>query len=399
MWPNKRMDASLADWLYGLRTALTPSGTDPSQRVELLWEPAGTGVVGLSVRSLFDLWLSANHWEPGDRIIFSAFTVNDMPRIAREHGLQVAAVDIDPMTGEPNLSELKALLDDRTRAVVYTHLFGGRGDVSGALTLAQQHGATFVEDCAEAYVGPAWRGHPDSDLALFSFGPIKNATAFGGGLARVPDRETRDAMRRLRSLQPVQPAREYGLRLIKFGAIGAAMTPVAFGGLVRLLDAIGPGHDVVLNRVTRGFPGPEFFSRIRRQPARPLLRLLERRLSEGAVPATRRADGGARLVSSLDGVRVPTIDGRPHTYWLIPVLAPNPAALIGRLMADGYHATQGRAFAVVESDAEVGAPPPTGAKELHETAVFLPFAPEMPPEVLDRLGSIVSEEIARQETR
>lgn len=397
MWPNKRMDASFADWFYGVRSSLISSRTDPTQRVELLWEPAGTGLVGLSVRSLFDLWLFAHDSERMERIIFTAFTISDMPRIAREHGLQVAAVDIDPMTGEPDLAQLEAHLDSGACAVVYTHLFGARGDVSEALALAHQKGALFVEDCAEAYAGPAWRGHPASDLALFSFGPIKTATAFGGGLARVPDPDIRSAMRRLASLQPTQSASEYGIRLMKFGAVGAALTPVVFGGIVRILDSFGPGHDAVLNRVTRGFPGPEFFTRIRRQPALPLLRLLERRLHEGAVPASRRAWAGERLVAGLDGARVPTIDGRPHTYWLVPVLAPDPDALIRRLSAHGFHATRGRAFSVVESDPEFGAPCLAGARELYDRAVFLPFAPDMPIEILDQLGKVVSDEIALQE--
>ncbi len=36
-------------------------------------------MAGLSVRSLFDLWLRAQRWQPGDRIVFTALTVSDMP--------------------------------------------------------------------------------------------------------------------------------------------------------------------------------------------------------------------------------------------------------------------------------------------------------------------------------
>lgn len=32
-----------------------------------------------------------------------------------------------------------------------------------------------TQDCAEAYVGPSYRGHPQSDVVLFSFGTIKVA--------------------------------------------------------------------------------------------------------------------------------------------------------------------------------------------------------------------------------
>ena len=146
---------------------------------------------------------------------------------------------IDPLTGEPDIDILRELVDDRTRAVVYTHLFGARGDVTPVLALAHERGALLVEDCAEAYAGPSWRGHGQSDLVLFSFGPIKTATAFGGGLACVRDSTTREEMLRLAVVMPRQPRVEYLRRLMKFGVLAAATDPRAFAVLVRLLDLMG----------------------------------------------------------------------------------------------------------------------------------------------------------------
>jgi dTDP-4-amino-4,6-dideoxygalactose transaminase len=354
-------------------------------------------VVGLSVRSLFDVWLAAQGWSPGDRIVFTAFTVADMPFIARRHGLEVVAVDIDPLTCEPDLDMLRAVVDARTRAVVYTHLFGARGDVDGALTIAHAAGACFVEDCAEAYSGPHWRGDPRSDLALFSFGPIKNATAFGGGLARVNEDEVRAEMRRRLAAMPCQASTELLARLVKLGAVAAAMQPHVFALLVQLAGAAGPGHDALLNRLTRGFPGPDLLVRVRRRPAGALVALLDRRLAQGDAAITRRLGPGSRLTGALVGVDVPASQASEHTYWLVPVLAPDPDALVARLAARRFHATRGRAFAVVEHDPGVVAPAPVGARTLFEHAVFLPFTPEMGAEVLDELAAAVIDELARQE--
>jgi len=113
MWANKRLDASLSDWWFGLRGCFVPLRTDVVADVERRWSPSGEAMVGLSVRSLFDLWLSAQNWEQGDRIIFSALTIADMAFIARSHGLEVAALDIDPITGEPTLDQLAELINDR----------------------------------------------------------------------------------------------------------------------------------------------------------------------------------------------------------------------------------------------------------------------------------------------
>jgi perosamine synthetase len=395
-WANKRLDASSGDWWFGVRSCVR-AGPDAAAALEARWDPAGAGVMGLSVRSLFDLWLTAQGWEPGDRIVFTAFTVADMPLIARRHGLEVAAVDIDPLTCEPDLDMLRAVVDERTRAVVYTHLFGARGEVDGALVIAHGAGARFVEDCAEAYCGPHWRGDPRSDLALFSFGPIKNATAFGGALARVADGDVRVEMRRRRSAMPRQPRREYLARLVKLGGLAVATHPLVFRRLVRLLDAAGPGHDVVLNRLTRGFPGPDLLGRIRRRPPGAMVRLLDRRLAQGDATIARRVGPGEQLTAALNGVAMPAGHARERSYWLVPVLAPDPDALVRRLATSGFHATRGRAFAVVEHDPGVVARAPVGARTLFEHGVFLPFAPQMPARTIDELAAVVVGELARQE--
>lgn len=395
-WANKRMDGSLGDWWFAVRSCLAARGEDSVDHVEGWCGPDDEVVVGLSVRSLFDLWLAAKGWQPGDRIVFSAFTVADMPYIARAHGLEVAAVDIDPITGEPDMDVLREVVDTRTRAVVYTHLFGARGDVAPTLALAHERGALLVEDCAEAYAGPRWSGHPQSDLVLFSFGPIKTATAFGGGLACVRDSITRTEMLRLAAAMPRQPRVEYFRRVMKYGVLAAATDPRVFGVLVRLLDGVGPGHDAVLNRLTRGFPGPDLLPRIRRRPPASMVRMLDRRLGQGDQSLVQRVGPARHLVSALDEVVVPTSGAGHHGYWLVPVLAPDPEALVRRLASAGFHATRGRAFAVVEQDPGVRARPAVGAHELYERVVYLPFAPSMPTEVIDELARLVVDEVARQ---
>ena len=75
VWANKRMDMPLSVWISALTSCVQPRLRDSSGALERSWEPDGSGVAGLSVRSLFDLWLRAQGWRPGDRIVFSAFTV------------------------------------------------------------------------------------------------------------------------------------------------------------------------------------------------------------------------------------------------------------------------------------------------------------------------------------
>ena len=395
-WVSKRLDFSFEDWLFAVWACSSPTVEGATERVEGLWSPEGQGMVGLSVRSLFDLYLTANRWEPGDRVVFTALTVTDMPRIARYHGLEVASVDLDPHSTEPGLDALAAVMTPRTRLLVFTHLYGARVDASVAMAMARDRGVRFVEDCAEAYAGPEWRGHPHSDLSLFSFGPIKTATAFGGALARVADPGLLVRMKEVAADYPVQPRSEYLRRVIKYGLLGIAGIPSIFGPLAAALGAIGPGHDALSHRWTRGFSGPELFPQIRRRPSEPLVRLLERRLRQGDAPWHRRVGPAAKLVSDLGDVPVPTAVARPHAYWLIPVRVPDPSALVDRLERRGFNGTRGRALEVVENDEGVDVPDPVGARTLHEEVVFLPFSPQMPAAALARLAQIVREEFSRQ---
>lgn len=395
-WANKRLDMSGSAWLQAVLACGRRAPTDGAASLEQSWDPGGAGVVGLSVRSLFDLWIRAQRWQPGDRIVFSALTVADMPAIARANGLCVVSLDIDPVSGEPSADALAHLLDERTRAVVLTHLFGARAATDALRRATHANGSLFVEDCAEAYAGPQWRGHPDSDVALFSFGPIKTATAVAGGLARVRSPEARDEMRRLAAEMPVQRRSDQLRRLLKFGLLNTLASPRVFGLVVRMLDRLGPGHDEVLQRLTRGFGGAHLLDRIRRRPSAPLVRTLADRLDEGDTPVRRRVGPARRVVHGLGDALVPTSNAAEHAFWLIPVLVPDPQALVDRLAGVGLHATQGRAFAVVEHDDPGDGPAPLGARRLFEQAVYLPFDPSMPGPVLDRLAATVSDEARLQ---
>ena len=194
----------------------------------------------------------------------------------------------------------------------------------------------------------------------------------------------------------VQPRSEYLRRVIKYGLLGIAGIPSVFGPLVATLAAVGPGHDALSHRWTRGFSGPDLFPQIRRRPSEPLIRLLERRLRQGDSPWHRRVGPAARLINDLSDVPVPTAAARPHSYWLIPVRVPDPSALVDRLEGSGFNGTRGRALEVVENDESVDAPDPVGARALYEEVVFLPFSPQMPAAVLARLAQIVREEFSRQ---
>ena len=56
-----------------------------------------------------------------------------------------------------------------------------------------------------AFFGSVKVANPRSDVSLFSFGGIKNATAFGGAIAKFKDAEILEKVVQLNATYPVQP--------------------------------------------------------------------------------------------------------------------------------------------------------------------------------------------------
>ena len=385
MWPCKEIDLDWADWVFAVGACLSPPPVqDVSARVERLWSAQDDSLACLTVRSAFDLYLRAQRWEAGSEIVFSALTVPDMPRIARHHGLRPVPLDIDPATAAWDDSALERCIGSRTRALVLAHLFGTRIDLDPALEVARRRGIAVVEDCAQAYAGPDWTGHPESDLSLFSFGPMKTATALGGALARVRDPDTCAAMKRISAQDSIQPTGEYLRRVLLYGALKAASHPRAFGIAIAAADALGADASQWIHSLTRNVADDAFIASIRRRPCAALLGLLERRLGQGTSTVSRRVEPGRTLMSSLGpDVEVPARTADPHGYWMFPVLAQNPEALSASLRDRGFDAMSARLAVVSDS-----ATPTPGAERLSD-ALYIPFDPAMPREELERLGRLV----------
>ena len=431
MWPCKGFDFSWEDWRFAVRACVSPPSRGAGQAaLERRWAPAGHALACLTARSAFDLLLRARRWPAGDEIVFSALTVPAMPELARRHGLRPVPLDINPLTAEWDDDDLAARMGPRTRAVVLAHLFGARADIGNAIALAHERGATVVEDCAQAYAGPGWSGHPQADVSLFSFGPMKTATALGGALATIRDDALANAMRSVMRRDAVQPTAEYLRRVLAYGALKAASHPAAFGAAHAALDAVGQDVAALTQRLTRSVPANGVEAAIRRQPCAALLAVLQRRLREGDAPLERRRAAAAALHGAL-GPSVPVPAGcaarapasrarrceraqsdgdaaqrgqslgaaetpgtaRPHGHWVVPVLAKDGAALRRGLRQAGFDASHHRLQPVTD-----GHTPTPGARRLAE-AICLAFDPAMPCAELRREGELTARLLAEQGER
>lgn len=305
-----------------------------------------------------------------------------MVRIIQLHGLRAVPVDIDASTLAPDPLALRAAVTARTRAILVAHLFGARVELDGTIETARRLRLLVVEDCAQSSQGPADTGDERADVTLFSFGFIKTATAFGGAVAHVRDKELCAAMRRVHERWPAQTRRSYAGRAVKALAALALTRPWIFVHVDR------PGWD--LDRLVRSTPARDreaFAGWLRRRPSAPLVRMLGRRLRN--FPAERlraRTQAGDSLAAALpEGLFRPGARASHHTYWLFPVVTDQRLRLIDGLRREGFDASQGASqIAAVE-------PAPPGAAWVMAGIVFLPAYPEMPVSERERLARVVRE--------
>ena len=365
-------------------------------RVLELCRARGDGMVCLSVRTGWDLWLRASGVREGDEVLVSAVTHPEMARIARLHGLPVVPVDLDPETLAPRLGSLEAALSPRTRAVVVAHLFGGRVDLGCAARFCAEYGLSLVEDCAQAFAGPGEVGHPEADVSMYSFGTLKTATAFGGAILRVRDGAVLARMRRMEAAYPAQGRREHAGRLFKGLLILAASRPRVYGGLVRAVARPGVDLDGMLQSLTKSHPAgtseEDLMRRVRRRPSAPLLALLCRRLERfDPDRLASRTAAGERLSDAL-GPRVvkPGAGCSGRTYWLFPVFVREPKDLVEGLRRRGFDASRATSSIVALRPPD-GELEPVEAADMMAGTVFLPAHSGLSGREIDRLAKAVDE--------
>ncbi len=401
MIPRGRLDIGWRDLAAGAAACLVSrSRVTLERRVEQAWSRDEDALVCLSVRSGLDLLLTALRYPKGSEVLVSAVTIRDMVRVIEHHGLVPVPVDVDTQTLGVKMESLRRARSPKTRAVLVAHLFGSRTSLEAVSAFAREHGLLLVEDCAQAFTGLDQRGDPASDVALFSFGPIKTATALGGAVLAFRDRELLARTRALQEACVVQPRREFAKRVLRFAVVKALLHRAPFTLFCAACRLAGRSADDVISRSARGFSGPDFFGSIRRRPSPPLLATLARRLRRfdaGRIERRTRTAEAAR--ARLQALTVTGAQAVHHSYWSFPVLSSAPDELLRHLWQHGFDATRG-AWSLYAVPAAAGRPEQT-APEAHDAmrrVVYLPVYPEVPDAELKHL-LVAADEFERSRSR
>jgi len=160
----------------------------------------------------------------GDEVIVPSFTFAATANAVVLAGATPVFADIEPDTFCIDPRHVRALLSDRTAAVIPVHLYGQPAAMEALRAVTDAHGLAVVEDAAQAHAASigdqpvgAW-----GDAAAFSFYPTKNMTTGEGGMVACASEEAARRARLLRNqgmeLQYVNEIAGYNLRMTDFAA-------------------------------------------------------------------------------------------------------------------------------------------------------------------------------------
>jgi dTDP-4-amino-4,6-dideoxygalactose transaminase len=119
----------------------------------------------------------------GDEVIVPSNTYIATWLAVSQCGAIPVPVEPDPRTYNLDPARIETAITPRTKVILPVHLYGQPADMDTIQNIAERHGLSVLDDCAQAH-GAYWRGRRVGALApvsAWSFYPGKNLGAMGDG--------------------------------------------------------------------------------------------------------------------------------------------------------------------------------------------------------------------------
>lgn len=137
----------------------------------------------------------------GDEVITVSNTAVPTVSAIVSTGARPRFVDINPETYLMDTRQIEHVLTERTKCILPVHLYGQCVDMDAVKNIADAHGLSVLEDCAQSH-GAMFKDRTAgsmSDLAAFSFYPTKILGGYGdGGMVITSSEDLCHNLRRLR---------------------------------------------------------------------------------------------------------------------------------------------------------------------------------------------------------
>ncbi|MEW6734940.1 MAG: DegT/DnrJ/EryC1/StrS aminotransferase family protein [Acidobacteriota bacterium] len=156
-------------------------------------------VAVMSCTAALHLALLAFDIGPGDEVITTPLTFIASANAILHAGARPVFVDVEPETGNLDVTRLEEIITPRTRAIIPVHLYGHLCDMRGLRRLADRYGLKIIEDAAHCLEGVRDGVRPGQlgDAACFSFYATKSITCGEGGAIGVNNDELAEQLRKL----------------------------------------------------------------------------------------------------------------------------------------------------------------------------------------------------------
>lgn len=128
---------------------------------------------------------------PGDEVLFQAFTCNAVVNPIQWAGLKPRYIDCNEDDFNIDTADLKRKISSKSKALIVQHTFGLPGDLREIQKLCQEHNLILIEDCAHS-LGAEYNGKKVGSFgraAFFSFSRDKVISSVYGGMAITNDDE------------------------------------------------------------------------------------------------------------------------------------------------------------------------------------------------------------------
>jgi dTDP-4-amino-4,6-dideoxygalactose transaminase len=126
---------------------------------------------------------------PGDEVVLPSFTFVSTANAVVRAGATPVFADVCPDTLNIDPESVRAVLTDRTKAVIAVHYAGVGADMDALAALTDEHGLLLIEDAAQG-VNAFWRDRAlgsIGQLGCYSFHHTKNFICGEGGALCVND--------------------------------------------------------------------------------------------------------------------------------------------------------------------------------------------------------------------
>lgn len=191
---------SVGDTLSGRWIGQGPKVEEFERRIaDRFLDSAAPLAVGSGTDALHLSYLLANI-KAGDEILVPSFTCTATNIPLLYIGAKIKFLDIDPLTMNISIEDLKRKISDKTRAIVTVDYGGICCEYSEINAIAKKYGIPVIQDAAHSigskydnsYVGN------QCDFTIFSFQAIKTLTTGDGGMLVMKDPQNLERAKRLR---------------------------------------------------------------------------------------------------------------------------------------------------------------------------------------------------------